>query len=221
MSLLYYSRMRFIVQLLPLLLASSLPAHIISIYAAGLEGKFILDDLSLRQPNHYNFLNCRSHAVHMKTLFMESLVSRHPGRLSFVHVFPSLVITDAFDKSQVPSWVKILWRLMVPFLRLFSVSPPESGERMLSLASPRYPARDTVELSGVAGATATDTAIAMGSDGIRGGGAYALNWDGEPIPSKKMHATYDKIRGDQVAIKVWDHTMNAFETIEAGSVFTD
>lgn len=35
MALMYYSRMRFVVDLLPLLLESKLPAHVVSIYAAG------------------------------------------------------------------------------------------------------------------------------------------------------------------------------------------
>lgn len=82
LSLLYYSRMRFATQLLPLLLASPRPAHIISIYAAGKETTLTSSDLSLRDPKNYTLSNVRSHAVIMKTFFMESLIERHPGKLS-------------------------------------------------------------------------------------------------------------------------------------------
>jgi hypothetical protein len=223
MSLLYYSRMRFIIQLLPLLLASLLPAHVVSVYAAGMEGKLFPEDLSLRDPKHYGFANCRSHVVYMKTLFMETLAERHRGRLSLVHVYPGLVITEAFDKVRLPTWVKLIWRwLVAPIIRPFSVPPRESGERILFLATPRFPARQKLETGTTAKgdkvtATEGDAGIAMGSDGNRGGGAYAVNWDGETISTEKA---YKKVREEGLAGKVWDHTMRAFEEIEAGTVFT-
>jgi hypothetical protein len=86
MSLLYYSRMRFITKLEPLLLASKLPSHVISVYAAGHKGKLFKDDFSLRDPKHY-FANARSDVTFMTTVFMESLAERHKGQMSLVHIF--------------------------------------------------------------------------------------------------------------------------------------
>lgn len=221
MSLLYYSRMRFITQLLPLLLAAPVPAHVISIYAAGMESKLFPSDLSLREPGHYTFANCRSHAVYMKTLFMEAMAERHPGRLSLVHVFPSLVITEGFDKSW-PKWASLLFRwLVAPVIRPFSVAPAESGARMLFLAGPKFPARQETGTVKLAEASATEEGgeIAMGTDGTRGSGAYAVNWDGETIPMKKTYNAYKDFRGEGLAGKVWDHTMSAFDASESGTVF--
>lgn len=96
--------MRFATQLLPLLLSSERGAHITSIYAAGMEAALFPDDLSLR--SNYGFANLRSHAVYMKTLFMETLTQKHAGKLSFVHLFPGLVITPAFWDEAYPSWFR-------------------------------------------------------------------------------------------------------------------
>ena len=219
MSLRYYSRMRFIIQLLPLLVKSPLPAHVISVYAAGKEGTLFPEDLSLRGPKLYDFANSRSHAVYMTTLFMEALAERHRGQLSLVHVFPGLVITGGFQDAQLPQWFKLTWWLAAPIARRFSLSPSECGQRILFLATPRFPARQVRktakddELTGMDG----DAGIAMGSDGIRGGGAYAVNWDGETISTDKK---YKSVRGTDLAQQIWDHTLKAFEEIEAGRVFT-
>ena len=231
MSLLYYSRMRLVTQLLPLLLASPLPARAVSVYGAGKEGKLFPADLSLRDPRHYGFANVRSHVVHMTTLFLEALARRHAGRLSLVHVYPGLVVTEAFDNPSLPTLFKVVWRLAAPVVRPFSVPPTECGERILFLASGRFPARQATEDGtaaaattnggGGGGATAagadTRGGIATGSDGTRGGGAYAVNWDGETISTDKA---YKKVREANLAGQVWDHTMRAFAEIEAGTVFT-
>lgn len=223
MSLLYYSRMRFITKLLPLLLASPLPAHVVSVYAAGKEDKLFPADLSLRDPKQYSFTNARSHVTYMTTFFLETLAERHRGRLSLMHVFPSLVMTGGFDNEHLPTWFKLIWRwVAAPIVRPFSVPPRECGERILFLATPRFPARQTMEggtSAKDAGATATegDAGVAMGSDGKCGGGAYSVNWDGETIPTEKA---YKKVREEDLAGRVWEHTMRAFEEIEAGAVFT-
>lgn len=224
MSLLYYSRMRFIIRLLPLLLASPLPAHVISVYAAGKEGKLFPEDLSLRDPKHYSFSTTRSHVVYMTTFFMEALAEHHRGRLSLVHVYPSLVMTNAFDGERLPTWFKLVWPwLVAPVVRPFSLPPRECGERMLYLATPRFPAQQTIEAGITAKGDGTsagkgDAGIAVGSDGNHGSGAYAVNWNGETIPIQKA---YRKVRDEDLGGKVWKHTMRAFETIEAGDVFVD
>lgn len=60
MSLFYYSRFRIINKLMPLLLKSKVPATIVSVYAAGMEKKLFLDDLSLRDLSHYSYTQARS-----------------------------------------------------------------------------------------------------------------------------------------------------------------
>jgi len=202
--------MRFITQLESLLQASTLPAHVVSVYAAGKESKLFQDDLSLRDPAHYSFANARSHIVYMKTLFMEALAEKHAQKLSMIHVFPSLVITPAFDRDTHPLWFKAAWTVAAPFAGFFSVSQEESGERTLFLASSRYPARGTT--------TTEAKDVAVGTDGQRGSGAYAVNYDGEVIPTAEA---YVNVGGRaELSKKVWSHTMEAFAEIEKGNTFT-
>ncbi|MCJ1284588.1 hypothetical protein MMC26_003921 [Xylographa opegraphella] len=222
MSLLYYSRMRFVMKLLPLLRASPLPAHIVSVYSAGKEAKLLSEDLSLRTPQHYGQANVRSHVTYMTTLFMEKLAEQNPGHLSLVHVYPGLVFTEAFSSAGLPTWFKFAFRLSAPFVRPSSVSPEENGQRILFLATPRYPARQAIKDemaadSEKANANNGSAEIAVGTDGNCGSGAYACNSDGETIPLKE---TYKKLREEGLAGKVWDHTMKAFDEIEAGGVFS-
>jgi len=114
MSLLYYSRIRFITNLLPLLLASSVPAHIVSVFAAGMEKKLYPEDLSLRDPKHYQgWGDMRTHVVYMTTFLMEELAKKYPGKLALSHVFPGLVIHGSFGNI-VPKWFRVLGSIFLP-----------------------------------------------------------------------------------------------------------
>jgi len=202
--------MRFAHNLLPLLHASPLPtgAHLISIYAAGKEAAFHPSDLSLRSPQHYNISTLRSHVCYMKTLFFETLASHH--KLSCVHIFPNLVMTEAFNDKHLPRWFRILWWAVGPLAGWFATPKREIGERVLFLASERYPAKGIGE-----GERGSD-GLARGTDGEVGSGAYAVNWDGETVANGRA---YQKAREEGWSEKVWEHTMSVFEEIEAGKVF--
>jgi hypothetical protein len=103
LSLLYYSRTRFITLLLPLLLASPLSGRVVSVFGPGRDTKLVLDDLSLRNPHNFGFGNLGSHAAYMTTFFFEKLAASHLGKLSLSHYFPMLVMTPAFKSDGVPA----------------------------------------------------------------------------------------------------------------------
>ncbi|KAF2094852.1 hypothetical protein NA57DRAFT_68393 [Rhizodiscina lignyota] len=216
MSLMYYSRMRIIMKLLPLLLKSTLPARVVSVYAAGIEAKLYPDDLSLRDLSHYSYSQARSHMVYMHTLFLETLAEQHRGKLGgLIHIFPGLVLGPGFSNPELPRWFRIVWHwIFVPlFGRLVTVKPTDCGERMLSLASPRYPPRP------VDGSKSQKTEeIAIGTDGGAGTGVYSLTWNGENNLNAKA---YEKFNKDEMRRKVWDHTTKAFDAIEAGKIFIE
>lgn len=211
MSLFYYSRARVIIDLLPLLRASSLPAHVVSIYHAGLEGNFIPDDISLRSPENYTFLNRRSHNIHLTNLFAEALVQQNPGKLSFVHVYPGLVMTTLFENSSLPGWVKVLMTLLWPLLRFMSQSDEENGQRMLYLSTTNFPSSGGQE----------SNTTAIGSNGQRGSGVYAVDPKSRTVPVLKMDQKYAGLRAEGMVQKVYDHTMKAFEEAVAGRKFRD
>ncbi|KAK4496661.1 hypothetical protein PRZ48_012643 [Zasmidium cellare] len=149
MSFLFYSRMRFIEQLLPLLRASTLPAHVVSIYGAGLEKKlpnWQPNNLSLRGADDdkiYSMSACRTHVTVMTTFFFERLAKQNPGKLSLVHEYPGLVMTPAFNNASHPWWFRLLWMILSPIIHLFRpvISAEETGERVLFSCSDRFPAR--------------------------------------------------------------------------------
>ena len=95
------------------------------------------------------------------------------------------------------------------------VPEEECGERVLFLASARYPARGGEGVE-VEGKTIEGVEVARSSDGVVGGGAYRVNWDDEEVPLKK---NYPQLRREGFGEKAWDHTMEAFREIEAGRVF--
>ena len=173
MSLLYYSRIRFIHQLMPLLEATPLAsANVISVYAAGMETpnkNLYLNDLSLRDPNSFGFAATRNHVVHMKTLAFEKLAQQHP-KLSLVHIFPGLVITPGFDRNPMPLWFKIIWPVLVPVARLFALAPDDIAEWVLGFTSEKF--------SGIERAKSGEVEAAVSTDGSLGGGAYSVRYDG-------------------------------------------
>ena len=115
MARFYYSRMASITKLLPLLLGASLPAAVVSVYAAGMEAKLYPEDLSLRQPSHYSYFQARSHIVYMHTCFFEELAKRHRGKLRLVHIFPGLVVHKGMYSKDNPWWLRFVFTKVLPF----------------------------------------------------------------------------------------------------------
>ena len=212
MSLIYYSRIRFIIKLMPLLLAAPQPAHVVSVYAGGLEAKLFEDDLSLRNPKHFNEINVRSHNAHLTTMAFEHLAKQHE-KVSFVHVFPGIVITPSYSDSGFPLWFKIIWCIVGPIVRLTQAIPHEdAGSRMLFYKTPQFAARSE------AASTGMSVEIVEGTDRARGSGAYAVNAKSDVATTK---ADYAALRKKGFEDRVWKHTMRAFDVIESGHVFKD
>ncbi|KAJ5002954.1 Short-chain dehydrogenase/reductase SAT2 [Colletotrichum sp. SAR 10_66] len=212
MARFYYSRIAFITSLMPLVLKSSLPAAVVSIYAAGMEGKLYPDDLSLRDLSHYNYSQARSHACYMHTLVFEELAKRHQGKLRFTHIYPGLVVHEGMGNPSNPWWIRILFTKVLPFLGV-DVDLEESGARMVSLASPSYYPAQRLGSTGE-----VSTSAISGTDGQPGSGSYMLTWNGESCYAAKKYASVDK---DALRQKLWDHSNAVLEVIRAGKVFTE
>ncbi|KAI0132837.1 hypothetical protein BJ170DRAFT_263401 [Xylariales sp. AK1849] len=214
MSLFYYSRMRFAVQLLPLLLNSPLAAHVVSIWSPGREGNIVQEDLSCRKPENFGVRKVSSHLCYMTSFFFEQLASRHPGKLSLSHVYPGAIKTGFGQSGLVPAWLKVFLRfVVVPLMTPIALSHEECGHRVVFLASEKFPARSTV-----AETPRTNVEeIATGTDGLVGSGAYRINWDGESLPTP---ASYQNFREEGVSDLVWKHTTTAFDEIASGEVFS-
>ena len=108
----------------------------------------------------------------------------------------------------------MIWFLAYPIARWFSVSTDEIAQRVLFLATERYPARETkATLPG-------ELSVASATDGEIGGGAYSVKYDGETNDLTKAYSGLSLSRED-LSQRVWEHTTKAFEEIDAGRAFKE
>ena len=94
----YYSRLRAIQQLLPLLNDAAAP-RIVSVLGGGIERPRHEDDLDLRGEAHWSTWTSAFHPAMMGTLALEVLARENP-RLSIVHWFPGPVTTPGLAKAK-------------------------------------------------------------------------------------------------------------------------
>lgn len=215
----YYARMRFIANLLPLLIAAAqdpsvnadtrlsrvvsvLDPHV-SVRAGG-SGTLDFSDLSLKRTFSLN--KCGAHSSLMGDFFLEGMAQRHL-HTSFVHAYPSGVATGLM--RELPGG-RVLSAVLKTLLSPFMVPIQESGERHLFAAtSGRFPPK--AEGEGMEGD------VAIGSDGTKGSGCYWVSWDGEVFPANKK---LEKTRGEGAVEKVVQHTEEVFKCVcEEGKTY--
>ncbi|CAJ2504485.1 Uu.00g118790.m01.CDS01 [Anthostomella pinea] len=209
----YYSRMRFIQQLLLLLTASPVPGHVVSVYAGGMEdgvGSKPGEPLPIGcpPPETYGVTGVRKHSSFMTTFMFEELAQRHAGRISLSYVYPGLVDGPGFLSPEMPLWFRIVWRLLKPLASLMMTKPEDCGLAIVYAGSPQYPARAEVEGDGGLKEGPRSTTWEVG------GGSYALQETGD-VANKGP--SYEKVRKEGVSKQVWDHTMETLERIEKES----
>jgi hypothetical protein len=215
MSLLYYSRIRFIISLTPLLLRSQNPsgAHVTSVFAGTMEDRIDAKNLPIGppRPEAYGVTSVRTHVSFMKTYLFEALAEEHAGKISFIHVYPGLVDGPTFYSDVNPLWFRVLWRVAKVVMSWYMTSPEVCGDVMVFLGMERYPAR------GVASADDSKGTVNKGGDDVafgstreRGGGAYAVGQRGD----EKKEVSYEKLRQSDTRDRVWKHTMGVLGGIQ-------
>ncbi|KAI4122245.1 MAG: hypothetical protein LQ338_005918 [Usnochroma carphineum] len=204
LSLRYYSRLRTVYNLLPLLSLTPNP-HIVSVLAADNEGKIYEDDLELK--HNYGFISCMYHGNTMTSLAFEHLAKENP-KVAFVHVYPGYVRTNIMQSGF--SW---------PLISFLEIPVHDVGDRQVFHAtSSRYPSLSASKTTASPDSTSLGAPlpegvdIADGSDGKRGSGAYLTMADSEAAPSGtgKLMTGYRE-RG--LPEKVWKHTLETFSTV--------
>ncbi|KAH8671550.1 hypothetical protein BX600DRAFT_510217 [Xylariales sp. PMI_506] len=132
MSLSYYGRVLLMIELMPLLNASSNNPRIITILAAGNEYSSIhLDDLDFRQPGHYSLVSYSRSIATYTTLCMARLAQENPG-VVMIHHYPGGVNTDLFKKRYGDKW---FWFLMSAMLSLVGISPEDAAEKVVYMST--------------------------------------------------------------------------------------
>ncbi|TVY91062.1 Oxidoreductase, partial [Lachnellula willkommii] len=207
----FYSRMRFIQNLRPLLKTATTTAphfsRTLSVLSAGHgEGKLDFNDLELK--NNYSGTRCATHTITMNSIMVEEFAARDQGT-TFAHSYPSVVNTGI--ARELPVWARASLTLFKPLLLPFMVSVEETGARQLFIATsglypPAKPAGDLA--SGVPAPKGLETM--NGADGQVGSGGYLVNWNDDIARSKILKEYRDK----GVGKTVWEHTMGIFERVE-------
>jgi hypothetical protein len=211
----FYSRMRFISNLLPELrsAAHATPhfSRTLSILGGGHEGTVNLEDLELK--NTFSGARCAAHSITMNSFMAEELAIREPAT-SFIHSSPGAVNTGL--ARELPIWARIPTKLLAAtLLSPFMVSSEETGARQLFIAtSGLYPPAKPFEGETLASGVAVPWGLKQvmpGSAGKEGSGAYFVNWNGEVSGKPKPMKDY---REKGFGKTVWDHTMEVFTRVE-------
>ncbi|KAI4224132.1 MAG: hypothetical protein L6R36_004888 [Xanthoria steineri] len=204
-SVVYYSRTRFIVNLLPLLRSAPHLRRVVTVFGAGKEGPITTSDW---QAWKVPMLSQRGHVSSMTTLSLEALAKEAP-EVSFIHNFPGVVKTNLARGGEGLA-VFVLKQAFKVLNPLLAMSNRECGERQTFLAtSARYPSK-TAEACGVP--LIAGLAAACGTNGQSGSGVYSVDMDGTSAGAK-VEALLAKFRDGGLVEMVWKHTMEEFERI--------
>ncbi|RDW72850.1 hypothetical protein BP6252_06757 [Coleophoma cylindrospora] len=195
----YYSRLRFITNLLPLLKHAPFLRRIVTVGGGTQEGPLDQSDFpALRVP----LPDLRGHLSTLITLGLEA-VARTVPEVGFVHDFPGTVKT--------PLTRAVLSNMSEEQLSALTFVPlEESGERHLYLAtSARFPAfkkgRDGVQLE-------KELDVAIGTTGESGSGMYSLGFDCESA-SPSVQELLATLREKGMVEEIWRHTQDEFKRI--------
>lgn len=186
----------------------------VTVAAGGKEGPINPDDFPMANLTPLGFLKMRGHVTSIITLSLETLAKRAP-EVTFIHEYPGTVKTGIGREAK--GVVLSLMMAIASVLGTWAYIPnDESAERHLFLAtSAKYPSRAAAnEASGVP--LAEGLAVARGTTGESGSGAYSVNWDCESsgLEVKKLLV---QLREEGLVEKVWEHTEEEFKRI-TGSV---
>jgi len=188
-ALSYFSRIRLITNLLPLLRQSPRP-RVLSVLNGGREKPIREDDIGLEDASHYAPRAAINHTTLMTSLAFDVLAS-NDKQITFMHAFPGLVVSDNFSRLAAPESYGFIGRtILILFSRfisaiqsLFGMSAADCGARQAYLLT---------------------------SDKYGPGKPWRIDQHSEAVTSPGALKSYRE-RG--WADKVWDHTMHVFEKI--------
>ena len=193
-SLEYYSRMLFVLHLLPLLCEAEAP-KVVSVLAGGLERASVdLDDLDLKKPGNFGAMKAQTQYPAMKTMTLEKLADDNPN-VTFIHSWPGLVNTGnvrrGADPNSIMAW--FVWLILEPLLGLFAISDEVSGQRHLFQSTSAAFGGRGVAWKGKPG---------INSRGKPADGLFLVNYKCDCTPNAKaVPLLREKAQG-----KIWDHT---------------
>jgi len=131
MVLNYYSRVRFMLNLLPLLktaaaedVNSAVGARVLSVLAPGTEGAINENDLELK--NTFSLKAAADHTTSFNSFAMEKLAAENP-EIGWLHVYPSIVLTGVI--RELPAYARFGAKIFTPF----AVTEDDCGDGIAQL----------------------------------------------------------------------------------------
>jgi NAD(P)-dependent dehydrogenase (short-subunit alcohol dehydrogenase family) len=199
-SLEYYSRMLFILHFLPLLSGAEAP-KVVSVLAGGLERMIInLDDLDLKKPGNFGFMQAQTQYGAMNTTTLEKLANDNPS-VTFIHSWPGSVNTGNVRRgldadSIIMAWV--VWLVLEPLIRLFSSNDEVSGQRHLFQCTSAFFGGRGVPWKGNLG---------VNSWNKQADGLFLVNYKCDCTPNAKVVP----LLREKAMARVWDHTQEVLQ----------
>ncbi|KAI0876499.1 hypothetical protein GGS24DRAFT_451072 [Hypoxylon argillaceum] len=197
-SLEYYSRIQFILQLLPLLHAAEAP-RVVGVLGGGMEFASInVDDPGLKKPGNFNKL-AQVQYIAMNTMGLERLANDNSD-VTFIHSCPGWVNTGNVKRSSEPnsmmSW--FVWLILEPLIRLLSFSDDESAQRHLFQSTSAAFGGRGIPWSGKPGINSLEKQT---------NGLFLVNSKCDCTPNAK---TVSWLR-EKALEKIWDHTQEVLQ----------
>ncbi|KAH6658940.1 hydrogenase/reductase-like protein [Truncatella angustata] len=205
-ALTYYSRIRFIAGLLPLLKQATGLRRVVNVFAGGKEGPISTSDF---QAYKLGPSEGRGHLSSMLTLSLEAL-ARDSSNVSFVHDYPGFVKSNLGrgTKGVGMAVAKALFKVVGLFL---NIPNEEVGERhTFFCTSARFPPSQGVE--DAAGVTLSGIQATVGTDGNLGSGVYSIDYEGEPARQGALQSLAG-LRQDGTSEKLWKHVQDEFTRV--------
>ncbi|KAF2807934.1 NAD(P)-binding protein [Mytilinidion resinicola] len=192
----YYTRTRFMLNLLPLLRAPS-PSSLrrcVTTLCGGKEGAVDVSDFPGRKAS--SLMAARGHAGSMVSLSLARLALEAPD-VAFIHNFPGMVQTAIADDLKGVGWAA--GRLVMKAVGRFICMPNEEcGERHLFLMTSGRFGSGGVAVEGIEGV--------KGMDGVVGSGCYSVTQEGEST-GEKVVELLEGLKEEGVQAALWSHTM--------------
>jgi NAD(P)-dependent dehydrogenase (short-subunit alcohol dehydrogenase family) len=195
-SLEYYSRMLFVLHLLPLLAEAEAP-RVVSVLAGGMEWASVdLDDLDLKKPGNFGGMKAQTQYTAMNTTTLEKLATDNP-HVTFIHSWPGWVNTGnvrrGSDPNSIMGW--FVWLILEPLIGLFSFSDEESGQRHLFQSTSAAFGGRGVPWKGKPGINSLEKP----ADGL-----FLVNYKCDCTPNAKAV----RVLRERALGKIWDHTQD-------------
>lgn len=187
----YYSRIRLLTNLLPMLRKSPRP-RVLSVLNGGREKATLEEDPGLENPANWSTTTVVNHTTTDMSLAL-GFLAEDPSNdnLALMHAFPGLVRTEIFAKQKAAESSSFFWwitlaciRNVVGFLMMIQgITLQDSGERH---------------------------AFHLTSDVFAPGSLHLTDESSEEVAPNEVLQAY---REKRMAKKVWDHTMQVFGKI--------